>query len=82
MRRKTQGKVGYAALKIDTSEAYDMVEWKFISKGTEKMGFSGKWIDWISLFIKTVKYNFLISGKEAGPIIPRCGLRQGDPISP
>lgn len=41
-----------------------------------------QWIDWVSLFMKTVKYNFAVSGKEIDLIIPKRGLRQGDPISP
>lgn len=41
-----------------------------------------QWIDWVSLFMKTVKYNFAVSGKEIDIIIPKRGLRQGDPISP
>lgn len=81
MRRKTQRKTGYAALKIDMSKAYDSVEWAFLQEIMQKMGFSSKWIDWISLFMKIVKYNFLASCKEVGPIIPTRGLRQGDPIS-
>lgn len=48
----------------------------------EKMGFTNRWIEWISLCMSTVKYNFFLSGKEVGPITPRRGLRQGDPISP
>lgn len=32
--------------------------------------------------MSTVKYKFVTSGHEVGPIIPGRGLRQGDPISP
>lgn len=32
--------------------------------------------------MSTVKYNFIVSGHEVGPIVPNRGLRQGDPISP
>lgn len=46
------------------------------------MGFSNKWMDWISMCVSNVKYNFLVSGREVGPVIPERGLRQGDPISP
>lgn len=32
--------------------------------------------------MNTVRYSFLVSGREVGPIMPKRGLRQGDPISP
>lgn len=74
--------MGYAALKIDMRKAYNRVEWEFVKGVMHKLGFSSKWIDWVALFMEMVKYKFLVSGKEIGPIIPKRGLRQGDPISP
>lgn len=82
MKRKTQGKLGFSALKMDMSKAYDKVEWNFIRDIMERMGFTSKWVDWIAMCMTSVKYNFLISGKELATIIPERGLRQGDPISP
>ena len=39
LHRKTQGRVGYAALKVDMEKAYDMMEWAFLEKIMYKMGF-------------------------------------------
>lgn len=43
-----------------------------------EVGFQQQMIEWISLFMKMVKYNFFVSGKEVGAIIPIRGLRRGD----
>lgn len=82
IRRKSQGKEGYVAVKADMSKAYDRVEWAFLSGITDKMGFCRRWIDWIMSCITNVKLSILEDGEEFGQIIPKRGLRQGDPISP
>lgn len=46
------------------------------------MGFCGKWINWIILCANTIVYNFCLNESYVGPIFPRHGLRQGDPLSP
>lgn len=82
LKRKTQGKNGFMAAKLDLSKAYDRVEWNFLWAILEKMGFPAKWIDLIKVCITTVEYNILMEGNELGPIIPQRGLRQDDPLSP
>ena len=39
MRNHGTGKSGYMALKLDMSKTYDRVEWKYMEKVLEKVGF-------------------------------------------
>ena len=45
--KKKEGKESYIAIKLDMSKAYDRVEWCFLKKVMERMGFNEKWINLI-----------------------------------
>ena len=82
MKEKHTGKVGWMALKLDMSKAYDRVEWRYLEGMMRTMGFPEKFILLIMKCVSSVAYSIMINGKKCGHIKPSKGISQGDPLSP
>jgi hypothetical protein len=76
------GKVGFKALKLDMSKAYDNVEWTFLKTVMRKMGFDERWIRWIMSCVSLVSFSVLLNGESVGSFKSTTGIREGDPLSP
>ncbi|CAM8950720.1 unnamed protein product [Rhodiola kirilowii] len=72
----------FASLKVDMSKAYDRVEWPFLEQLLCRMGFAADWIKRVMTCVSTVSYQIKVNGDISTVIMPKRGLRQGDPLSP
>ena len=72
----------WAAIKSDMEKTYDRIEWDFILKCLQEMGFHPTWNSWIKECISSVSYSLIVNNEPNGFFTPTRGIRQGDPLSP
>ena len=72
--KKNKGKMGFMALKLDMSKAYDRVGWNFLDKIMERLGFDNKWRTLVRGCIRIVSFSILVNREPYGLIQPSRGL--------
>ena len=72
------------ALKLDMSKAYDRVEWVWLEKIMEELGFAERWRSLVMKRVTSVNYAIKVNGCpfSRSNITPIRGIHQGDPLSP
>lgn len=69
-------------IKVDIAKAFDTVNWTFPLDILQHMGFTRRWLNWISLVLSTASTKIIVNGTPGRRICHARGLRQGDPFSP
>ena len=55
-------KIPCALFKVDIAKAFDSVDWRFLLAILKHMGFSRRWINWISLILSTASTKIILNG--------------------
>jgi len=73
---------GNLAFKVDISKAFDTLEWQFLLKVLNAFEFNNRFCSWINTILRSALLSINVNGKLNGFFKCKCGVRQGDPLSP
>jgi len=69
-------------LLLDFEKAFDRIEWNFLFEALAKLGFSPKWIHWVSSLYTSASSTIKLNGVEGRAFPLAKSVRQGCPLSP
>ena len=69
-------------LKLDSANAFDTIEHDPMINIMKHMGFNDKWLSWIKSIFFLGRSSILLNGVPGRQFHYRCGVPQGDPLSP
>ena len=62
-------------LSLDQEKAFDRVEWSFVRKTLQTMGFGGSFVSWVDLFYHDVRSSVNVNGYLSQPFVLSRGVR-------
>jgi hypothetical protein len=62
-------------IKLDIARVFDSVSWAYLLELMERIGFSPKWRNWMSIALSTASSRVLLNGILGKPIKHERGLR-------
>ena len=61
--------------KLNMEKAYDCINWNFLLRVLQKMGFGWRWVNWIEWCITATCFSVLVNGSPEGFFKSSRGLR-------
>lgn len=82
VRRYHRSKTSVLMLKLDIAKAFYSVSWPYLMDLLQWRGFEPRWREWIAILLGTSSSTLVLNGVGGSQIQHRCGVRQGDSLSP
>lgn len=78
---RLRGKVAIVVINLDMNKAYDKVDWNFLIKVLERLGFNSNVTTMIWRILAKYWSSVLINGQAHGFFHSTMGVKKGSPIS-